>query len=61
VLCLTYLCLLHAIHNNVQQFDIPVVSVVGLNQIAAYLTSGNDPELLQSITDYREQYGIKDA
>jgi hypothetical protein len=48
-------------HILCKQFDIPVVSVVGLNQIAAYLTGGNDPELLQSITDYREQYGIKDA
>jgi orotate phosphoribosyltransferase len=51
---------LSAIGEIREQYGIPVVSIVGLDQIVQYLQAGGDPalaEYLPKLEAYREQYG----
>ncbi|KAG5182825.1 orotidine-5'-phosphate decarboxylase [Tribonema minus] len=50
---------LSAVQQVEKEFGIPVVSVVCLTHIASYLTAGQDPALLQAITEYRDKYGVQ--
>jgi len=50
---------LSAIQEVEKEFAIPVVSIVKLEQIIAYLEGkGTDPEHLQAIRNYRAEFGI---
>jgi orotate phosphoribosyltransferase len=51
---------LSAIQEVERDYNVPVVSIITLNDLMAYLKSETgDEELLKRITDYREQYGVE--
>lgn len=51
---------LSAIQEVERDYDIPVVSIVTLNDLMAYLKSNaGDAGLLKRIADYRQQYGVE--
>lgn len=50
---------LSAIQEVEQQYDIPVISIVGLDDIVTFLQeTGDQAEVVASIKQYREQYGV---
>ncbi|WP_346838183.1 orotate phosphoribosyltransferase [Microbulbifer sp. SAOS-129_SWC] len=52
-------CELSAIQQVEQQYNIPVISIVQLDDIVSYLAEeSQDSETLQRIVDYRQRYGV---
>jgi len=52
-------CELSAIQQVEQQYNIPVISIVQLDDIVSYLAEeSQDGETLQKIVDYRQRYGV---
>ncbi len=49
---------LSAIQEVEAEYDIPVVAIIRLQDIAEYLKDYGDEKLLKDIYDYRDQYGI---
>ncbi len=49
---------LSAIQEVEAEYDIPVVAIIRLQDIAEYLKDYGDEKLLKDINDYRDQYGI---
>jgi len=48
-----------AIQEVEQQFDIPVVSIIDIDDILAYLDGKPDMKLLvEQIKEYRQEYGL---
>ncbi len=52
---------LSAIQELELETNIPVISIVKLNDIISYLQTTGDEKQLQSITDYREKYGSQES
>jgi len=51
---------LSAIQEVERDYDVPVVSIITLNDLMSYLQDkANDEALLQRIADYRERYGVE--
>lgn len=50
-----------AIQEVEEQFGIPVVSIIQLDHVIQYVESQGDPELINAIKRYRENYGISNA
>jgi len=51
---------LSAIQEVERDYGVPVVSIITLNDLMAYLqTEAGDAALLQRIADYRQQYGVE--
>ncbi|WP_444938039.1 orotate phosphoribosyltransferase [Microbulbifer sp. JMSA002] len=52
-------CEFSAIQQVEQQFNIPVISIVQLDDIVSFLEQeSQDSEILQKIVDYRQRYGV---
>jgi orotate phosphoribosyltransferase len=52
---------LSAIQEIRQQYGIPVISIISLEQIVTYLARQQDPALAERLADveaYRERYGV---
>lgn len=49
---------LSAIQEVERDYGIPVLSIIGLEHIVAFLQSGGDDELLARVRAYRAQYGV---
>lgn len=48
-----------AVQEIAQEYNIPVVNIINLNQVITYLEDHQyDAELLQAIKHYRDQYGV---
>lgn len=47
-----------AVQQVEEQYSIPVLSVIGLRQIAAFLEEGDDAEMLRAVKEYRAKYGV---
>lgn len=49
-----------AVQAVARDLQLPVVSIVNLPQLQTFLTTGSNygPEVLQSVSDYRAQYGV---
>lgn len=47
-----------AIQEVEESFGLPVVSIIKLEHVIQYVEEQNDPELVNAIKDYRNQYGI---
>ena len=50
---------LSAIQEVEQQFGIPVISIIRLQDLISYLSQQSDATVLEKIQAYRDQYGIK--
>ncbi len=51
---------LSAIQEVEQQFNIPVISIIKLSDIADYLQQKDDADILEKIEQYRTNYGVTD-
>ena len=49
---------LSAIQEVEEEYNIPVISIIGLEHIANYLQNSGDETVLKAINHYRNQYGI---
>jgi orotate phosphoribosyltransferase len=49
---------LSAIQEVEAEYNIPVISIIGLADIANYLENSGDEAVLDAINQYRKQYGI---